>query len=304
MNSGLIRTSASLLAVACGPATPAPSTPEPAPMAPAPDAGTPETVETPAGPVLRASPEPGPVSDFAKKLAGAEGRTPEDLDRDARRHPGELLTFIGVQPGWRVGDLGAGDGYTTELLARAVGSKGVVYAQNNAYTLERFVEQSWPARLKREVNANVVRVDREYDDPLPDEAKDLDLVTILFSYHDVVAQGHDPMKVNVDVRGALKPGGLYVIADHSARPDAGPKVASELHRIPERLVREQVEAAGFELVDEAHFLRDLEDALDKPSFSLEFETDRFLLKYRKPNPAEKREAPLPEGAEEGTGDDA
>src|SRR5262245_38553938 len=76
--------------------------------------------------------------DTARAVVGAPDRTADDRALDAGRRPAELLTFIGVRPGMRVADLGAGLGYTTELLARTVGPTGVVYAQNNRFILEKF----------------------------------------------------------------------------------------------------------------------------------------------------------------------
>lgn len=262
----------------CGAPSVAPET------APAPTAEATAPPPPPEPVTVRVDPAPGPVSELAKKIVDAEDRSEEDRKVDARRHPAELLTFLGVKPGMKVADLGAGGGYTTELLARAVGDEGVVWGQNNQYSLEKFHPDDWPARIALPVNARVVRVDREYDDPLPEMAKDLDLVTILFSYHDVIAQGHDPAKLNAAVFRALKPGGSYVIADHTARTGTGVEAAKDLHRIDEALVREQVLAAGFRFSDEAQFLRDPEDQLGKKSFEIGFETDRFLLKFFKPHP--------------------
>jgi len=233
---------------------------------------------------VRIDPQPGEVSELAQKIIAAEDRSEEDRKVDARRHPAELLTFLDVQPGMKVADLGAGGGYTTELLARVVGKKGVVWGQNNAHTLEKFHPDDWSARIALPVNAKIVRVDREYDEPLPEVAKDLDLVTILFSYHDVIAQGHDTAKMNAAVFQALKPGGFYVIADHTARTGSGLEAAKDVHRIDEALVREQVLAAGFRFAEAAQFLRDPEDKLGKKSFAIGFETDRFLLKFYKPHP--------------------
>src|SRR5262249_20452849 len=91
----------------------------------------------------------------------------------------------------RVAELGAGGGYTTELLARAVGPTGTVYAQNNRLILDRFAEKPWSARLTRPVMANVVRVDREFDDPLPPAASNLDAGVIILFYHDLFWMGAD-----------------------------------------------------------------------------------------------------------------
>lgn len=224
----------------------------------------------------------GPISDAAKAILAADDRTDDDREADERRHPEELLTFIEVGPGMRVADLGAGSGYTTELLARAVTPGGVVYAQNNKNTVEKYVKESWSKRLQREVNTIVVRVDREFTDPLPDSATDLDAVTMIFSYHDVVAAGEDRAQMNAAVFRHLKPGGVYVIADHNAPEGTGLEAASRLHRLREEFIRDEVTAAGFEYAGEAHFLRDPNDKLNEPAFKVGFKTDRYLLKFRKP----------------------
>src|SRR5690349_21509998 len=80
------------------------------------------------------SPPPGaqaaPAPDYAEIVA-APGRLAEDRALDATRRPAELLAFLQVRPGMRVAELGAMTGYTSELLARAVGPTGTVFAQNS-----------------------------------------------------------------------------------------------------------------------------------------------------------------------------
>lgn len=201
---------------------------------------------------------------------------------DVRRHPQEFLEFLGLRVGARVADLGAGGGYTTELLVRAVGESGVVFGQNNALTVEKYVGQTWPARLKRPINKNVVRMDLEYEAPFVPEAAELDLVTLMFSYHDVIVQGGDRTEMNLAVFRALKPGGRFVVADHSAEPGSGLEAASKLHRIEQELVRREVESAGFEFVEEGKFLRDKSDKRTSVSYEVGFRTDRYILKFIKP----------------------
>lgn len=260
-----------LLSPACSEAPP--STPPEPTRAPA--AQDPPTFE-------RIPVTPIEVTDAAKAIVDAADRTEDDRKADARRHPGELLTFMGVQPGWKVADLAAGNGYTTELLVRAVGPDGKVYAQNNRAFLEKFVKESWPARLEREVNRDVVRVDREFEEPLPPEAKGLDMVAFMFSYHDVIAYGEDPARTNAAVFEALKPEGIYVIADHSARPRSGTDDTEALHRIDETTLIEQVQAAGFQLLESGDFLRKPDDDRDTVVWKVGFDTDRFVLKFIKP----------------------
>lgn len=217
-------------------------------------------------------------------LLQAKDRTDADKKEDANRKPLELLRFLEIKPGMKVADLGAGGGYTTELLARAVGPKGVVYAENPKSVIEKFVSKAWPERLARPVNKNVVRVDRELDDPLPPEAKDLDIVVIAFLYHDTAWMGVDRDKMNKAVLAALKPGGLFVILDHAGRDGTGVNESNTLHRIEEKVVVDDLKKAGFELARSGDFLRNKDDKRDTNVFdaAIRGKTDRFVLAFQKP----------------------
>lgn len=207
-----------------------------------------------------------------------------DADRviDQRRQPEKFLAFYGVRTGMHVLDLGAGGGYNAELLARVVGPSGVVYAQNSRYLLENIVKGRFDERLKRPALRNVVPLVREFDDPVPPEARNLDLVTFNFVYHDTVWMGVDRIKMNRAVFAALKPGGIYIVADHSGRVGTGVSEAKTLHRIEESVVRREVEAAGFRLVAEAGFLRNPDDPRNAPVFKPKVPNDEFVLKFVKP----------------------
>jgi len=85
----------------------------------------------------------------------------------------KLLGFTGVKSGMTVLDMGAGGGYSTELMARAcrrnrqglwAGFREIGRAPN-----ERF-----EARMKTPTMKNVVVLDRKFDDPLPADAAQLD----------------------------------------------------------------------------------------------------------------------------------
>ena len=223
--------------------------------------------------------------DYAAIVA-APDRTADDRALDAHRHPAELLAFLGVRPGMRVADLGAGGGYTTELLARAVGPTGKVWAQNDPTLIAKFLDKPISDRLARAADKNVVRVDRSFDDPLPPDAKNLDLVTIYIFYHDTVWLGADRDKMNKAVFDALRPGGAYVIVDASARAGDGTKDAQTLHRIDEDTVKSEVEKAGFKLAASADFLRNPSDARDwnsspRAAGERRGTEDRFVLKFVK-----------------------
>ena len=209
-----------------------------------------------------------------------------DLTLDAQRKPAEMLSFFEIDSGMKVADLAAGGGYTTEALARTVGETGLVYGQNNEFILTRFAEKPWSERLTKSVMSKVRRVDREFESPLPEEAKDLDAAIMVLFYHDLVWFKTDRAKFNQSIFEALKPGGVFGIVDHSARPGDGLSVSKTLHRIEETVLIEEIEQAGFVLDGSADFLRHPEDPRDwsaSPSTAGDKrgESDRFVLRFKK-----------------------
>jgi predicted methyltransferase len=219
--------------------------------------------------------------DYAAVVA-APDRTDADRQADQRRQPAKMLAFTGVQAGMKVLDMEASAGYSTELLARAVGPTGTVYAQDSAAVIERFVKDKFDIRAQKAAMKNVVHVVRNFDDPIPPDVSGLDLITFFFAYHDITYMEVDRAAMNRKMFAALKPGGFLVVADHSAKPGDGINVAKTLHRIEESTLRQEIEAAGFKLVAEADFLRHPEDPRDAKVFQPAVPNDEFVLKYQKP----------------------
>lgn len=222
-----------------------------------------------------------------RSIVDAPDRSAEDRALDPGRHPVGLLEFLGLQPGMKVAEISAGGGYTTELLARAVGPTGVVYGTNAKVILERFAEKPWGERLKKPIMTNVIRVDREFDEPLPADAKNLDLVINNLFYHDTVWMKVDRDKMNRAIYSSLRPGGAYVVIDHSARAGHGTSDAQTLHRIEEQVLRAEVEKAGFRLAAESKFLRNPDDTRDwsaspRTAGEKRGTSDRFALKFVRP----------------------
>jgi predicted methyltransferase len=217
--------------------------------------------------------------DYATIIA-APDRTDADRQTDKRRDPMQLLTFAAPRAGMKVLDMGAGGGYSTELMARAVAPNGTVYGQNASDLGER-PKTRFEARLNTPAGKNIVSLVRPYDDPVPAELRDLDLITFLFYYHDTTYMSVDRAEMNRKLYAALKPGGTLVIADHSARPGDGTSVGKTFHRIEESVLRREVEAAGFKVIAEGNFWRHPEDTRD---FSIQPPTrpvDEFVLKFQK-----------------------
>jgi len=252
------------------------------------------------------------------QIVSSTDRTAADRTNDVRRKPEQMLGFIGIRPGILAVDLSAGGGYTTELLARAIGPSGKVYGQsrprdpnqaptsspvpegNSRPNLAPVATPAAPPAAQRPSPvaladrdaklhearisaAPIVALSRPFEDPVPSElAEQIDLVTLMFNYHDLGHLGVDRAAMNRAVFRALKPGGLYVIADHAGRPGTGISESGTLHRIEEAFLRQEVKAAGFRLVEEGKFLRNPNDPRDKNTPDPPQPKDEFVLKFVRP----------------------
>ncbi len=259
-------------------------------------------------------PTPTPLSsDRIDSIVDSPDRASADRALDARRKPRELLAFIGVRPGITALDLSAGGGYTTELLARAIGPGGMVYGQSPPRDPNRaapaapeggatpapaasappaaprlsataLAERTQRLRQAGTPAAPIVPVQQRFEDPVPAAVAEarVDLVTIVLDYHDLPQLGVDRSRMNQAVFRALRPGGVYVVVDHAGRPGTGVSESGTLHRIDEAFLRDEVEAAGFRLASEAAFLRNPADPRDRNTPEPPQPKDDFVLKFVKP----------------------
>ncbi len=239
-------------------------------------------------------------------------RSAADRTNDLRRKPDQMLAFIEIRPGLTALDLSTGGGYTTELLARAVGPTGRAYGQSQqprpsaappqpAVTPEgnsapqlptaqpmpqaprRTSAQALAERAKNSSLSSLFSVVRAFEDPVPAELSgQLDLVTLMFNYHDLGHMGIDRSRMNAAVFAGLKSGGMYVIADHAGRPGTGISESGTLHRVEQAFLEREVESAGFKLVGRGDFLRNPSDPRDKNTPEPPQPKDEFVLKFVKP----------------------
>lgn len=215
------------------------------------------------------------------------GRPDADKQLDEARKPAEMVLFAGIKPGSRVMDLMPGPGYFTRIFAKVVGEKGWVYAfvpsEIDPIIAKRFPGVDIKKQFAAYPNVSVLH------GPINSLAapESLDVVWTAQNYHDF----HDPFYapadlalVNKAVFAALKPGGVFVVLDHSAAAGSGLRDTNTLHRIDEATVKKEVEAAGFKFVGESNVLRNPKDPRDKLVFdpSIRHHTDQFILKFMKP----------------------
>jgi predicted methyltransferase len=213
------------------------------------------------------------------------GRPAADKERDAARHPGELLAFAGVKPGDKVADFIMGGGYFTRILAKTVGDKGHVYAYQPAEFIK--FKASYADEQKAAVAgyANVT--------PLSDSlgtvkfAEPLDAIVTVQNWHDLHLKQSPPgfaASMAKRLYDNLKPGGVLLVVDHVAAADPGFAVPDKLHRIDPAAARVEIESAGFKFDGSLPLLASPADPHTTSVFdpSIRGKTDQFVYRFRKP----------------------
>ena len=216
-----------------------------------------------------------------------EGRPAGDVKRDEIDHPAEVLRLTGIRPPMVVADFLAADGYYSELLSYLVGPKGRVYLLNND-AFDKWSENQWQGRTERLPNVVHQTIKVEHLG-LPDRS--LDAILVVKVYHDLYwrpDQGPwpkdiDPQAVLTEIARVLKPGGILLLVDHSAKPGTGSADAGSLHRIDEQYARRDFEKHGFQLIHTSEVLRRADDPRDLITYKGEMvgKTDRFVMVFRK-----------------------
>lgn len=233
--------------------------------------------------------EPAPVATptAADAIAAAVADTTRLGDarlRDELRKPAEILAFAGIQPGQTIAELQPGGGYDTALLSRVVGPHGKIYAVDceRLFEYRPNLRESFATFIAVDPRPNVEYSSQRFDAlELP---TNVDVAWMSMFYHDTVWLGVDRAAMNRSIFEHLRPGGIFVVIDHTALPGAGDAVTSELHRIDAAMVKSEIEAAGFVLAETSDILAHPDDPHTDSVFADERRgrTDRFVWKFVKP----------------------
>jgi ubiquinone/menaquinone biosynthesis C-methylase UbiE len=162
-----------------------------------------------------------------------------EADRDRWLQPDRVLRVVGVEPGMTLGEVGAGRGYFTVKLARAVGPTGRVLAND----IDSGALAALEDRCRREHLENVETVLGETVDPLlPDRA--LDMVFMVYAFHDI----DDRVALLLNLARSLRPGATVVVLDED------PEVTGDHHFLATDTIIGLFRQAGYERVPVDDFL--------------------------------------------------
>lgn len=211
--------------------------------------------------------------DFMQMLT-SESRPLEDRIRDGARRPYQVMQLLGVDAGMTVLDVGAGGGWYTRVLSAAVGPSGKVIAQFGPRALQRENGQG-----PKDLAAALGNTEASFENVADIAPNSIDVaVTALNLHHSNAERGVPYLR---EILAVLKPGGRAAIIDHVGLPAID---NSRLHRVPVADVKQWIEAAGFQIVEESDILRTAADdhTLSADDPILGRNVDRFLFVVRKP----------------------
>ncbi|MFT5674667.1 MAG: putative methyltransferase [Paraglaciecola sp.] len=208
-----------------------------------------------------------------------EKRTQNDIKHDEKRKPQDILPFTQIKAGDKVLELGAGGGYTTELVSWVVGQSGQVYA-HFLYNKDRLANN----RL-----ANVISLRQhslnEHSVVLKENkihSNQVDAIIVFFVLHDIYLNNEMSDELLSTLYASLKPGGNLIILDNAAKPDSGLAHIDDFHRIGEDFVKSEVVKAGFIFDHSTEVLRNENDDHTKPWGDFKGLQDRFAFRFKKP----------------------
>jgi predicted methyltransferase len=228
------------------------------------------------------------MTDLIARAMKDRSRPKRDVSRDVRDNTAKVLSFVGVAPKNLVIDFLPFRGYYTRLFASIVGAEGHVFAAipNALAKIERIDKGRAEIKAFATELSNLTLIDGRPElagsPPFP-----VDIFFTSQNYHDLHDRFMGPVDIsefNKSVFNCLKPGGTYVVIDHTADRSASPDVTETLHRIQPTVVRKEVEAAGFIYKSKSTALVNERDTKSGSIFGRKtrYHTDRFILKFEKP----------------------
>ena len=229
----------------------------------------------------------GDVNEAVAAALSNPQRPAEDVAKDARRKPAQVLSFFDIEPGMTVLDLFSGGGYYTELLNSLVGENGKVISHTNQAYIP-FSGKVYQTRYIEDRLAQTNTIITELDD-IQLQENSLDAVMMVLVWHECLDADPKNGWLAIDeisfldkLCRAMKPGAILGFIDHAAKGGGDAEiVAQKLHRIDPQLVRDTFADSCFSLKGEAGFLgnQQYDHSLSVFDESINGNSDRFVFKF-------------------------
>ena len=236
-----------------------------------------------------------------KGAISSEDRTPSNTLRDSQRNPLETLSFFGIESDMVIVELSPGGGWYTEILANYIHYPGTLIAAHFSADSERAYFKRSRANFEKKISDNPMygRVEVvDLDSKLADE-NSVDAVLTFRNLHNWLG---DPMdNIFSNTFKALKPGGVFGIVEHRAKPGTSMEMMKKSGYVTEEHAIEVAEKHGFELIAKSEINANPKDSadhlkgvwtlppnyrlkdVDREKYSEIGESDRMTLLFKKPS---------------------
>ena len=207
-------------------------------------------------------------------------RTDAERVRDANRKPADALEFFGLQSDMKVLEISPATGYWSKFVGPTLCNNGgelvVSVGVNNAFKNDVMTLPGMQC-----VSAINDGVALNNIPPFEFDTGDFDMVLTFWNLHNPNAE----MRANMNqaIFDALKPGGIYGAVDHTRRHNQPTERAVGRRLDPVLVIKEMIDI-GFEFVDfsDMHYHPEDDLAQEVGTSGVQGNTDRFVLKFRKP----------------------
>ena len=229
-------------------------------------------------------------------------RSAKNIVRDKYRHPIETLKFFQIESNMTVIELSPGSGWYTEILSKYLYEEGKLIAAAYNPSVSDYAKRSREAyekKLKSKISYNKVEVVDLFS-KLSDDAT-IDAVLTFRNIHNWIDEDTKNLrKIFEQSYSALKPGGIFGVVEHRAKPETSLEDMRKSGYVTEELTINLAKEVGFILSAKSNINANIKDTKDHPAgvwslpptlylkdknrekFIEIGETDRMTLLFRKP----------------------
>jgi len=199
-----------------------------------------------------------------ERAVSSEERDPKNTIRDSSRHPLETLSFFGIKSDMTIIELSPGGGWYTEILANFLHEPGKLIAAHFDPNSERAYYKRSRANFEKKMSANsmfdtveMVAINSNLAEP-----NTVDAVLTFRNLHNWL--GSDMDLIFSNSYKALKPGGLFGVVEHRAKPGTSMETMKKSGYVSEEHAIEIAKKHGFKLVAKSEINANPKDSTDHP----------------------------------------